>query len=176
MRKPRGRVRLLVGRVSAVRSRTMAAIKCKDTKNELALRKALSRLGLRYRLHKKGLPGRPDIVFVAQRLVVFCDGDFWHGRKWKQRKERQFNVRRSYWLNKISTNIARDKRNNSDLRKMGWRIVRMWETDILKDPEWAASRVASALSEKKAPVRPVRLSAKASARSQRLRAPKASRL
>src|SRR5690606_35687296 len=124
--------RLLVGRVSKTRSKTMASIKCKDTKAELALRKALSRLGLRYRLHKKGLPGRPDVVFPSVKLAVFCDGDFWHGRNWQERKKRPFRVRSAYWLNKIETNIARDKRNNRALRKEGWAVIRMWETDILK--------------------------------------------
>jgi len=174
MKKPRGRVALLVGRVSALRSRTMAAIKAKDTKSELALRKALSGHGLRYRLHKKDLPGRPDLVFSAYRLVVFCDGDFWHGRKWKDPKKRKFRVRQSYWLNKISSNIARDKRNNRDLRKMGWRVLRIWETDILKNPENAAKRVIVALRAA-CPAKPAQLFAKTSVRTPIPRAQKAVR-
>jgi len=151
--KPKRKCRLLVGRVAAVRSRTMAAIKSKDTKGELALRKALSALRLRYRLHKKNLPGRPDVVFVAQRLAVFCDGDFWHGRNWASPKKRKFRVRRSYWLNKIESNIARDKRNNKDLRRLGWAIVRIWESDILKNPQMAAKRVHQALEKQDARTR-----------------------
>lgn len=125
----------------------MAAIRCKDTKAELTLRAALTARGLRYRLHKKGLPGRPDIVFPSQRLAVFCDGDFWHGRNWANQKKRRFRVRSAYWLNKIETNIARDKRNNSELRRIGWMVLRLWETDILQNPEKAAQRVISRLSE-----------------------------
>lgn len=126
----------------------MSAIKAKDTKAELALRRALSSLGLRYRLHRAGLPGRPDIVFVSRKLVVFCDGDFWHGRNWvKKQKTRPIKTRSKYWLNKIQTNMTRDKRNNRDLRKAGWKVLRLWETDILSDPEKAAAKVYKVLKQ-----------------------------
>lgn len=123
----------------------MAAIRHRDTKAELVLRRALSDRRLRYRLYKPGLPGRPDIAFVAQKLVVFCDGDFWHGRKWRQRKAKSFRVRTKYWVNKIESNIARDKRNNRQLRRLGWTVLRLWETAILKDPASAAQAVEKAL-------------------------------
>src|SRR6266550_2999750 len=69
---------------SRVKSRNRSA----NTRAELQLRKALSSLGLRYRLHVKRLPGRPDVVFIRSRVAIFCDGDFWHGRKWKARRSR----------------------------------------------------------------------------------------
>lgn len=132
---------MLVGRVSAGRSRTMAAIRSKDTKAELALRKALTALGLRYRLHKKDLPGRPDIVFPSIRLALFCDGDFWHGRGWQQRKAQGFRVREAYWVQKIESNINRDRKNVRDLRAHGWAVMRVWETDVLRDPARVAQKV-----------------------------------
>lgn len=119
----------------------MSAIRAKNTKAEIALRKALSQLGLRYRLHKKDLPGRPDIVFVAIRLAVFCDGDFWHGRLWNQRKRPRFRVRNAYWTRKIETNMLRDKKNNLALKRLGWSVIRLWETDILRDPSAVAHKV-----------------------------------
>lgn len=95
----------IVGRVSEVRSRTMAAIKSKNTVPELVLRRELARVGLRFRLHKKGLPGKPDIVFSRLKVAVFCDGDFWHGRGWKKRlaSGKRFGVRHDYWTQKIKT-------------------------------------------------------------------------
>lgn len=143
-KRKRSRVRLLVGRVSSVRSRTMASIRAKNTKPELHLRKLLVARGLRYRLHKKALPGRPDIVFPRQKIAVFCDGDFWHGRNWTERKLRiQNGVRSKYWVNKIESNIARDKRVNRELRRAGWTVLRFWETDILKRGDRIAARVQS---------------------------------
>lgn len=119
------------GRVSAMRSRIMAAVRGKNTKPELLLRRALTNEGLRYRLHRKGLPGTPDIIFPCERIAIFCDGDFWHGRNWKARKAAgQFKVRKSYWCAKIETNIARDKRVNRDLRKLGWTVKRYWNSNI----------------------------------------------
>jgi DNA mismatch endonuclease (patch repair protein) len=113
----------------------MSAVKGKDTSPEILLRKILASYGLRYRLHPSAVPGRPDVVFSQQKIAVFCDGDFWHGRKWKERKARgQFKVRRDFWINKIETNIARDKRINRLLRKSGWTIIRFWESDLKKNP------------------------------------------
>src|SRR5689334_17897414 len=97
-----------------ITSKIMAAVKAQDTEPERILRSALHRLGLRFRLHGKKLPGRPDIVFQKARVAVFVDGDFWHGGGWKARGfnsfEAQFvSVRSSFWLEKIRGNVARDK-------------------------------------------------------------------
>lgn len=118
--------------VLSSRSRNMSAIKSKNTKPEILLRKILRELGLHYRLHYKKLPGRPDIVLPKYKIAIFCDGDFWHGRRWKQRKEKGFNVRPDYWISKIERNIARDKRNNRELKKLGWKVLRFWASDINK--------------------------------------------
>jgi DNA mismatch endonuclease (patch repair protein) len=108
----------------------------------MELRRALTEQGLRYRIHYLSLPGTPDIVFISAKLAIFCNGDFWHGHWWNLKKTRQFNVRQRYWVNKIEKNIARDKRNHRDLRKMGWSVLRLWEKDILKFPRRSSKFVA----------------------------------
>lgn len=127
--------KLLVGRVSSLQSRRMAAIKCSDTQAELILRKHLAAAGLRYRLHRKELPGCPDIVFVTAQVAIFCDGDFWHGRQYLETgRIQKFGVRKAYWEKKIKGNVDRDRRNNLVLKKLGWKVLRYWETDILSNP------------------------------------------
>ena len=117
------------------------------TKAELALRRALWRRGLRYRVSQVGLPGRPDLVFWRRRLAVFVDGDFWHGRNWENRVQRLHSgTNGAYWVAKIAYNRERDRRNNTLLADLGWRVVRLWETDVLKDPEHAASQVVRVLT------------------------------
>lgn len=114
----------------------------KNTQAELELRGALSHLGLRFRLHVKSLPGKPDFVFSKPRVAVFCDGDFWHGRNWKARRSRlEKGSNADYWLDKIAYNIARDKRQTRQLEHAGWLVIRIWETDVLRNPGEAAERV-----------------------------------
>ncbi|MEW6058438.1 MAG: DNA mismatch endonuclease Vsr [Bdellovibrionota bacterium] len=109
----------------------MSQIKAKHTGPELKLRRCLSKLGLQYRLHKNDVPGRPDVVFTREKIAVFCDGDFWHGRQWEKRKTSgQFCVRKKYWCAKIEDNIRRDRRINRKLRDQGWTVLRYWATDI----------------------------------------------
>lgn len=110
---------------------------------ERLLRKHLWARGLRYRLHAKDLPGKPDIVFRARRLAVFVDGDFWHGRDWERRQRKLAEGHNAgYWVEKIGYNMERDRRNTALLTQAGWRVVRLWETDILKDADGAAETVA----------------------------------
>jgi DNA mismatch endonuclease (patch repair protein) len=108
----------------------------------MALRRALWGLGLRYRLYQSDLPGNPDVVLRRHRLAVFVDGDFWHGRDWERRRERlRSGSNADYWIAKIAYNRDRDRRNDALLRELGWRVLRLWETDVLSDPKAAASRV-----------------------------------
>lgn len=110
---------------------------------ETLLRKRLWARGLRYRLHAKELPGKPDIVFRKRRLAVFVDGDFWHGRNWEERQRKLAQGHNpGYWVEKIRYNLERDRRNTLALEAAGWRVLRLWETDILKDPEGAVDAVA----------------------------------
>ncbi|CUH89831.1 Very short patch repair protein [Phaeobacter sp. CECT 5382] len=110
---------------SAVRSRMMAAVKSKNTKPELAIRSALHRRGFRFRLHRKDLPGRPDLVFAGRRAVIFVHGCFWHGHdchlfRWPKSRE-------EFWRDKIGTNIERDRQRHQALAEAGWRIGAVWE-------------------------------------------------
>lgn len=115
---------------------------------EIALRRALWVLGLRYRLHPKDLPGKPDIVFVRQRLAVFVDGDFWHGRHWEERRRKLSNGHNAaYWIAKIGYNIERDRRNTELLQAHGWRVIRLWEKDVLRAPEDAVAVLKASLAQ-----------------------------
>ncbi len=113
---------------SEAASKAKRANRRKDTGHELLLRKTIWRLGLRYRKHVKSLPGRPDLVFSQARVVVFCDGDFWHGRNWRQlRRQLARRHNADYWLAKIARNRDRDRQNNRTLQRGGWRAVRLWD-------------------------------------------------
>jgi DNA mismatch endonuclease (patch repair protein) len=127
---------------SATASRIKQRNRSRDTKAEVLLRKELWRRGLRYRLHASDLPGKPDIVFRSLRVVVFCDGDFWHGRHWRERRAKlSRGANAAYWTAKIEANANRDRQNTQALRRSGWSVIRLWETDILRDVMRAAETV-----------------------------------
>lgn len=117
----------------------MSRIAGKNTRPELVLRRALHRLGLRYRLHAP-VPGRPDIIFIRAKVAVFVDGAFWHGRDFKS-LERQIKVHRRFWLEKIRANMARDRRNTRELQKLGYHVARFWHDDVLGRPDHCAAQV-----------------------------------
>jgi len=112
----------------AKRSAVMSRIRAKNTKPELAVRRALFALGFRYRLHVASLPGRPDIVMRSAMTVVEVKGCFWHGHRCLGGRRPRQNA--SYWGPKISGNIARDHRNERRLRRAGWRVVTIWECEV----------------------------------------------
>ena len=124
------------------RSYIMSMVRQKDTKPELALRRALHRLGYRFRLHRRDLPGSPDIVFLSRKKVVFVHGCFWHGHgcKWGQLPK----SRPEYWKPKIETNRERDKRALTELREAGWEPLVVWQCE-LRDFEGAVGRVEAFL-------------------------------
>ena len=120
---------------SPLASRIKRANRSTNTRPELLLRKALRSARLKFSVHATDLPGRPDFVFRGRRAVVFCDGDFWHGRNWRKMRPRlQHGSNSEYWIKKIAYNIARDKRQTAKLRAAGWKVVRVWETDVSRDP------------------------------------------
>ncbi len=141
----------MAARDQATTSRMMAAVRNKDSKAELALRRALHARGLRYRLHASDVLGRPDIVIRKYRLAVFVDGDMWHGNPaaWTARglstMEAMFPTRTGWWVAKIRQTQARDSVVNVSLADIGWTVVRLWESAILADVGAAADRVASSL-------------------------------
>jgi DNA mismatch endonuclease Vsr len=114
------------------RKKNMKAVKSKDSKIEVKLRKALWNEGLRYRKHYSKIPGKPDIVFVGKKVAVFCDSEFWHGKNWKERKK-DFKSNREFWINKIERNIQRDEEVNDLLQKRGWKVIRFWGSEIKKN-------------------------------------------
>lgn len=122
----------------------MAAVRNRDNKAEVLLRKELWKAGLRYRLHAKNLVGRPDMVFASARLVVFVDGDFWHARGLVEDGEKAFRstlrtARQDWWVAKLRRNAERDADVSAMLEKEGWRVLRFWESDVQSD----VSRIAS---------------------------------
>jgi DNA mismatch endonuclease (patch repair protein) len=111
------------------RSRMMAGIRGKDTQPERVLRSALHRRGLRYRLHFRGLPGRPDIVFPKFRAVIFVHGCFWH-RHEGCRYATTPASNAAFWKTKFDSNVSRDQRNIEALLKAGWRVAIVWECEL----------------------------------------------
>lgn len=120
------------------KSEQMARVRTAHTAPELALRRELWSLGLRYRLHRK-LPGKPDLVFGPSRVVVFIDGCFWHSCPDHATYPR---TNRAFWSKKLATNIARDRRVDSELRELGWKVVRIWEHSVQQSLEQTARRLA----------------------------------
>lgn len=112
------------------RSEIMRRVRSKDTGPELALRRYLHSKGLRYRLHVKELPGQPDIVFPARRSVILVHGCFWHGHDCR-RGRNQPKSRLDYWRPKIEANRNRDERVAKELRRLGWRVLVVWECEAL---------------------------------------------
>jgi DNA mismatch endonuclease (patch repair protein) len=129
---------------SATRSRVMARVKGKDTGPEWTVRRALTRLGARYRLHRKDLPGSPDIVLPGRKLAIFVHGCFWHAHSCA-RGSRKPKANADYWTAKIGRNAARDVRNRADLEALGWRVETIWECD-LKDAAALEARLRGLLT------------------------------
>jgi len=123
------------------RSRCMSAIRGKDTKPEILLRKTLWYKGYRYRL-KNRLSGRPDIVFPTERVAVFVDGCFWHGCPEHYQKPA---TNAAFWREKIRKNTQRDKEVNALLNSEGWKVLRFWEHAVKDNPEACAHQVIKAL-------------------------------
>jgi len=132
----------------------MARIRSKDTKPELALRRALHARGIRgWRCHAKQVPGKPDIAFTRWRVAVFVDGCFWHGHP------DFFTPGKSgaYWDAKIERTKQRDRQANDALLKAGWTVIRLWDFEVNADLEESADRVEEALKASRAPARRVSL-------------------
>ena len=111
------------------RRTTMQAVHSKDTKPEMAIRKHLSAMGYRYRLHRNGLPGKPDVVFIKRRKAIFVHGCFWHGHTCAAGRNLP-KTNRNYWIPKLQRNQERDKRNIKLLKSAGWTVLIIWECQI----------------------------------------------
>ncbi len=106
----------------------MSRIRSTDTKPEILVRKALHNLGFRFRLHVRGLPGRPDIVLPKHKSIIEVDGCFWHGHNCPDGRMPKTN--RGYWIPKLLRNRERDASNRRKLRRLGWSVHRLWECRI----------------------------------------------
>ncbi|GAN87812.1 MULTISPECIES: very short patch repair endonuclease [Acetobacteraceae] len=132
-------------KVDPVRSRTMRAVKSKNTSPELVVRKLIHAMGYRFRLHRKDLPGTPDLVFPGRKMALFVNGCFWHGHDC-QRGARIPKNNVEYWTKKIERNRARDKETLISLQKLGWRVHVVWECE-LKDHERLQADIQALMEE-----------------------------
>ncbi|RUR14027.1 very short patch repair endonuclease [Legionella septentrionalis] len=124
------------------RSRNMAAIKGKNTRPEIAVRSYLHKEGFRYRLHKKDLPGKPDIVLKKYNTVLFINGCFWHRHKdCRYAYTPKSNLK--FWQNKFDKNVENDLKKHEHLKKLGWNVVVIWECQIKKQgwQKWLKDRI-----------------------------------
>ena len=129
----------VIHKVSEQRSRNMSAIKSKNTKPEIAVRKLLHSMGYRFRLHRKDLPGSPDIVLPKYKTVIFVHGCFWH-RHENCKYASTPKTRQEFWEAKFRENINRDKLNQENLSSNGWKIIIVWECEI-KDKDFDLNRL-----------------------------------
>ena len=131
---------------SAQRSRIMRAVKDRDTRPELIVRRMLHARQFRYRLHRNDLPGKPDLAFPGRRKVIFVHGCFWHGHHCP-RGARTPKTHEAYWKQKIARNVARDAANESALLADGWKVLTVWECE-LKDRASLEERLVDFLGDR----------------------------
>ena len=128
------------------RSENMRRIKAKDTKIERILAKAMWAEGLRYRKNCKSIFGKPDFCFKGKKIAIFCDSEFWHGKKFLEGEKFKTNI--DFWESKIKQNIERDKKVNQTLEKEGWTVLRFWGKEIEKSYTGCVNRIKKVWSEK----------------------------
>ena len=122
------------GKPSPAVSKRMKRVKSSNTKIEKAVENLLKERKIKYE-RQVNLPGHPDFNIIGTNILIFCDSSFWHGRREKETKGETFKKNKEFWMNKLIENRKRDAKINRILRKEGWRILRFWDTDILKSPE-----------------------------------------
>lgn len=125
------------------RSDNMSKVRGRDTKPEVRVRQIAHRMGLRFRLHRKDLPGKPDLVLPRHRLAVFVHGCFWHRHAGCSRASMP-STRREFWEAKFDANVARDARQQAELTSAGWRVLVVWECE-LKDADALETRISAAV-------------------------------
>ena len=121
-------------------SYNMRQVKNKDSAIEVALRKELWNRGLRYRKNVKSIYGKPDIAFIGKKIAVFCDGEFWHGYNWEERRK-DFKSHQEFWIPKIERNMERDREVTAKLESEGWTVLRFWGKQIKHDVVACADEV-----------------------------------
>ncbi|MYC32951.1 MAG: DNA mismatch endonuclease Vsr [Chloroflexi bacterium] len=126
------------------RSEIMRRVRARSSRAELMVRQLTHRMGYRYRLHRRDLPGRPDLVFAKSRKVIFVHGCFWHGHSCRSGQNRP-KSNTAYWEPKLTRNMARDVENLADLARMGWQALVVWECE-LRDVEQIREKIKLFLS------------------------------
>lgn len=126
----------------AQRSYCMSRVKSKHTSLELIVAASLKKEGLKFKRHVSSLPGKPDFVFPKEKVIVFVDGDFWHGWRFTRWKSKLA----PYWKEKIEGNMKRDRRNFSKLRRQGWTVIRVWEHSVRADLTAVIKRIERAVA------------------------------
>ena len=119
----------------------MSQVRNRNTAPERAVCAQLRRLGIHFKKHNPRVLGTPDIVFYRRKIAVFVDGDFWHGYRfpiWRDGLS-------TFWRSKIEKNRKRDSKNFARLRRNGWRVIRLWESQVRKDPQTCVAKILSAL-------------------------------
>lgn len=125
-------------------SYTMSRIRAKNTKPEMAVRRALWASGIRgYRLHPKSIPGKPDITFIGKRLAVFVHGCYWHCCPHCQPQKPKSNA--TWWKDKLAKNVERDRKKEEQLLQQGWNVITVWECEVRADLSGIVRRVSSTL-------------------------------
>lgn len=133
------------------RHKNMQSIKSTDTSIEIRLRKALWHRGYRYRKNMKSLPGKPDIVLTRYKIVIFCDGEFFHGKDWYEvlRPRLRKGNNSEFWEKKITRNMERDREVDQKLLFLGWTVIRFWGEEIQKNPEGCIRVIEETIFEQK---------------------------
>lgn len=127
-----------------IRSRIMSSVPQRNTSPERIVRSLLHQLGYRFRLHRRDLPGSPDIVLPRHRIAIFVHGCFWHQHR-RCRKSRKPTSNTEYWDKKLAENVKRDRRKEAALRKLGWRVIVVWQCEI-HNLESLADRLAGLIT------------------------------
>ena len=126
------------------RSWVMSRIRGKNTKIDLKMNDLLRDLGYKYEMYPK-IFGNPDFALIRRMIIIFCDGDFWHGYMYHEKKKPS----KKFWREKIEDNMRRDQRYSRKLRREGWSVLRFWEHDIEKNPDKCVRRIRRKLKERK---------------------------
>lgn len=124
------------------RSEIMSKIRSENTKVERLVFRELRRRGIYFQKHYKRAKGKPDIALPKKKKAVFIDGDFWHGRNFSKQRKR---LPKKYWLAKIENNIKKDRRNSATLKRRGWKVLRIWEKEAIKNPEKEIKKISKFL-------------------------------
>lgn len=127
------------------RSWIMSRVSQKNTPLEKIIQHELRKRKIKFSQHTKTLPGSPDIVFQNEKIAIFVDGDFWHGWRFPAWEHKLT----TFWRKKISANRKRDRRNFRKLRSLGWRVIRIWQHQLIKDKEQSIQQILKALSHKR---------------------------